>query len=730
MDIKEKRKQEQGPVKNSEGIPYNYIIIIDAGSKGSRAYIYNWLDAKTIYSKTIDDDREDLKKKNLNLNLNLNLKFFKRIDVNLFNDNQLPAVGTESKWFKKIKPGLSTFNKQPKDSGNHHIKYLLESVSKIIPILQHNRTPIFLHATAGLRLLPPEEQKNLLNQVCKYILKNYKFYLPDCSSHINIIDGDVEGLYGWIALNYLMDSLEISKLNHNNEKSHSTYGLLDMGGGSTQISFQPNASEETAHSNALFNLQLASLGHSEPDLNVNVFASSFLGYGLTQARETYIERLKKIKQIEIEKIENNALISDSCLPKGYLDQTNSIIGSGNFSDCMQLIYPLLITSETPNSSSCLLTDPQDISSCLLSDDIPSLNFSSEKFIGVSGYWDAVSHLLNIDKNVNMGDYGNAYSYESFSLETEKICNMPWQELDRLNNNYKINKKNSETSSNAALKDLTDEELADLCFRSSWILSILHRGLGFPKANGLDTAESNDNDTQRIAPFRVADKIHGSEFTWTLGRAVLYSSGEAALAYAEKYGLSKPKIGYYHNSSPNLFVYGAEVDGVSPRPVFTERQNAHYDDHDDDNNDDDNDNENDDDDDDDDDSMWDSIDDIHKGYTSLILLVILLLIVYFMLGSTKRTLIIKAIKKTLNNALKKFKKSPVIRTITEKLGGSYRRINNSSSNNKNGDIEMAVTDFELNEIEGSSSDARDNIDKTVDETFVISDGEEEEEEEDN
>lgn len=72
------------------------------------------------------------------------------------------------------------------------------------------------------------------------IREKYPFILVD--NHAEVISGKDEGIYSWIAVNYL--------LRHFNHMTHdakheqpSTTGTLDMGGASLQIAFQLPAQE-------------------------------------------------------------------------------------------------------------------------------------------------------------------------------------------------------------------------------------------------------------------------------------------------------------------------------------------------------------------------------------------------------------------------------------------------------------------------------------------------------
>ena len=131
------------------------------------------------------------------------------------------------------------------------------------PLVQHARThippslepetPLFLLATAGMRLLDRLQQAHVLNAACTYLRTTSTFRLePEskdgpCGSSVQVITGKEEGLFGWIAVNYLMDGF-IGGQGHKDDKT--TYGFLDMGGASTQIAFGP-AEEDVGDEAAL-----------------------------------------------------------------------------------------------------------------------------------------------------------------------------------------------------------------------------------------------------------------------------------------------------------------------------------------------------------------------------------------------------------------------------------------------------------------------------------------------
>jgi len=91
-----------------------------------------------------------------------------------------------------------------------------------------------------------------------------------------IISGEEEAIYGWTAINYLMGTLLENEAGFGAVTApNKTFGALDLGGASTQISFfQP---DEDVVAN-LFKMQVASK-------HWNVYAHSFLYFGANLARE-------------------------------------------------------------------------------------------------------------------------------------------------------------------------------------------------------------------------------------------------------------------------------------------------------------------------------------------------------------------------------------------------------------------------------------------------------------
>lgn len=118
-------------------------------------------------------------------------------------------------------PGISTFSDSPSNVGRQHLEPLLNYALEHVPERHQSSTPLFLLATAGMRLLSPQRQQAILSSACAYAREHTPFLLPDCDAHFQVIDGKTEGLYGWISINYLLGSFDRPEL-HNHGKGHTS----------------------------------------------------------------------------------------------------------------------------------------------------------------------------------------------------------------------------------------------------------------------------------------------------------------------------------------------------------------------------------------------------------------------------------------------------------------------------------------------------------------------------
>eukprot|EP00494_Astrolonche_serrata_P030762 UN31030 len=93
-------------------------------------------------------------------------------------------------------------------------------------------------------------------------MKNPFYY---SSSNVIILSGEEEGYFGWLSTNYWPKNLEPER---------STYGAIDMGGASMQITWELDPSSDILENYA--NLQIF-------DESYRLYTHSFQGYGLNMS---------------------------------------------------------------------------------------------------------------------------------------------------------------------------------------------------------------------------------------------------------------------------------------------------------------------------------------------------------------------------------------------------------------------------------------------------------------
>lgn len=166
----------------------------------------------------------------------------------------------------------------------------MQKAKEFIPKEFWARTPLVLKATAGLRLLLPNEAENLLNEVRAVFLRSGFFVKDDA---VEILDGIDEGIYSWFTINFLLSklidktSMYTIKKKQNLIQFHlpadrcgtkNTVAALDLGGGSIQVSFTP----KSAYKMPLLTDYIHTV--STPSGKIDVFTNSYLHLGLQAVR--------------------------------------------------------------------------------------------------------------------------------------------------------------------------------------------------------------------------------------------------------------------------------------------------------------------------------------------------------------------------------------------------------------------------------------------------------------
>jgi len=205
----------------------SYVIVIDAGSTGSRIHVHE-------YSWAAGDELPNI----------------------------APSVN------EKIKPGLSDYATHPADA-TAPVQKLLEWARSVVPADRRAETPIHLQATAGLRSITERQAADVLS-VVRDTLRASEFLFED--GWALIISGEQEGINGWLATNYLLGAFDPST-------AAEAHGVVEMGGASMQITFAL-ANPAPADKSRLAQLTIGGTPYF-------LYTHSYLSYGLQAAQKLY-----------------------------------------------------------------------------------------------------------------------------------------------------------------------------------------------------------------------------------------------------------------------------------------------------------------------------------------------------------------------------------------------------------------------------------------------------------
>ncbi|GAB7354152.1 hypothetical protein MBLNU459_g4710t1 [Dothideomycetes sp. NU459] len=218
-----------------------YALMIDAGSTGSRIHVYRF-------------------------------------------NNCGPTPELESEVFemtakKEGGSGLSSY-KADAEGAAKSLDVLMDVAVKNVPDKLKGCTPVAVKATAGLRKLGPDMSDAILKAVRNRLETVYPFPVVSAErGGVEVMDGKDEGVYAWITTNYLLGKI-------GGPDKNPTAAVFDLGGGSTQIVFEPTfphapaggMPEKLAEGDHKYSLSFGGR-------DFTLYQHSYLGYGLMAARE-------------------------------------------------------------------------------------------------------------------------------------------------------------------------------------------------------------------------------------------------------------------------------------------------------------------------------------------------------------------------------------------------------------------------------------------------------------
>ncbi|QDS77158.1 Guanosine-diphosphatase [Venturia effusa] len=217
-----------------------YALMIDAGSTGSRIHVYRFNNCGT--TPELEDEIFEMTAK------------------------------------KEGGSGLSSY-KGDAEGAAKSLDVLMDVAVKNVPDNLKACTPVAVKATAGLRKLGPEMSDAILKAVRNRLETVYPFpVVAEENGGVEVMDGKDEGVYAWITTNYLLGKI-------GGPDKNPTAAVFDLGGGSTQIVFEPTfptvgggMPEHLAEGDHKYELNFGGR-------KFTLYQHSYLGYGLMAARE-------------------------------------------------------------------------------------------------------------------------------------------------------------------------------------------------------------------------------------------------------------------------------------------------------------------------------------------------------------------------------------------------------------------------------------------------------------
>lgn len=293
------------------------IIIADMGSTGSRMHAYEIKQLKSAPSNAIPEIKE--------------------IATSTSQDNM----------------AIANYCKNPK-AIVEHITPIYHNLADSLKEqdIDIKNTPIYIFATAGMRLYPIEKQKIVYKQ-----LKNNLIALGHNGDIVaKTIPGELEGIFDWLSVNYKLKTIQDKK---------PTVAALDMGGASTQIAMEYDAPSSYKAANKTTSSKQNNAQNLPniytikfKDKNYNIYSQSILGYGLVQTKKEITNYnpgasqstcsisnsyyVQQHYEHEHEHIHEHQLGFDANIKyNNILDKNKSTISDFNFTQCGKLIKSYL-----------------------------------------------------------------------------------------------------------------------------------------------------------------------------------------------------------------------------------------------------------------------------------------------------------------------------------------------------------------------------------------------------
>ncbi|KAK2755129.1 Guanosine-diphosphatase [Arachnomyces sp. PD_36] len=431
-----------------------YALMIDAGSTGSRIHVYRF-------------------------------------------NNCGPTPELEDEVFKMTEKkeggsGLSSY-KGDAEGAAKSLDVLMDVAVENVPDEYKSCTPVAVKATAGLRMLGAEMSDKILAAVRKRLETVYPFPVVSAANGgVEIMDGSDEGVYAWITTNYLLGKI-------GGPDENPTAAIFDLGGGSTQIVFEPTFKasksggmpEKLKDGDHKYSLQFGGR-------DFNLYQHSHLGYGLMAGREAIHKSIVENKHAETPKDHSwvKKPIPNPCIAPGMEREVTVSLDDHHI-----LGSEVTVKMVGPKSGASAASQCRGITEQAFKKDAPCA-LAPCSFNGV--------HQPSLQSTFAKED---VYVF-SYFYDRTKALGMPdsftVRELQELTNTVCAGEKSWDVFAAVpeAMAELKDRP--EWCLDLNFMLSLLHTGYEMP----LDRE------------VKIAKKIKGNELGWCLGASLPLLSQES------------------------------------------------------------------------------------------------------------------------------------------------------------------------------------------------------------
>ncbi|KAH8075439.1 GDA1 CD39 NTPase-like protein [Aureococcus anophagefferens] len=200
-----------------------FSVIVDAGSTGSRVYVYEKLS-----------------------------------DVDM--------AGSRG---AKHGPGLAQLVGSSREALAAYLRPLVDFAADRVPEAEWTRTPLRLYATAGMRLADAAAARRLYDD-CFAVLSGGAFTVD--RRDLRTISGEDEAFFAGLAANYAMGTVDAARKFQERQSFDLVFGALDLGGASTQIAAPIRSNRRAA---------------TAPLEAVDFETRTYLGYGIEAVAAKY-----------------------------------------------------------------------------------------------------------------------------------------------------------------------------------------------------------------------------------------------------------------------------------------------------------------------------------------------------------------------------------------------------------------------------------------------------------